>query len=182
MGGFLAVTSISTHAYIMGRVIRRSKLDGGTGLGLQLHKLLLIVLLTTPENAPPSLATTTVGYCYRAYCPISASPDSRHRTWPTHGMMTSGKLQQPSLEVSGPYWKASYFCTIMQGCALRATTKKLCHRNNIELLRPSWPFQYGKTPNSLVSNIVARSVTIQLQFGHASVWRQHRCGCVWKGQ
>jgi hypothetical protein len=110
------VTSISTHAYIMGRVIRRSKLVGGTGLGLQLHKLLLIVLPTTPENAPPSLATTTVGYCFRVYCPISASPDSRHRTWPKHGMMTSGKLQQPSLEVSGPYWKASYFCIIMQGC------------------------------------------------------------------
>jgi hypothetical protein len=70
MSSFSSVANVSIHAHKMGGCFGHSKMVGSTSLGLPLHELLPLVLLTTPENVPPTLANITVGFCYRACCPI----------------------------------------------------------------------------------------------------------------
>jgi hypothetical protein len=156
MGGFSAVTSVSTDANNMGGFFVR-KLVGATALGLQLHKLLPLVLLTTPENAPPF---------------------GRHYGW----ILLSGLLS--NLCLAG--FLASYLADLrdadawqipaaMMGCAVLESIVFLYYFTTMCIVRhnkkavPSqrlgnatavMAFQDGKTPNSLVSNIVARTVAI----------------------
>jgi hypothetical protein len=140
------------------------KLVGGTGLGLQLHKLLLLILLTTPENAP-----LTFG---------------RHYGW----ILLSGLLSD--LCLTGFLLLASYLTDLrdadawripaaMAGCAVlesfvfayyyATTCIARCHnqkaavpsqRQRGKTAAAVTAFPHGKTPNSLVSNIVAGTVTI----------------------
>jgi hypothetical protein len=151
MGGFSAVASVSTDQNDMGGFFVR-KLSGCTMLGLQLHKLLPLVLLTTT--------------------PDDAASFGRHYGWILLSGVTSNLCLAAFL---ASYWTdfqnadTLHIPASMIGCAVLEslvflyyyTTK--CWRSQTRSSsqqRPARAFAEGKTPRSLVSNIVARTVAI----------------------
>jgi hypothetical protein len=163
MGGFSAVASVTTDANNMGGFFVR-KLVGGTGVGLQLHKLLPLVLLTTTsssttpneKNAPP----------------LSFG---RHYGW----ILLSGLLSNLCLTGflasyladlrDADAWHipaAMILCAVLESLVFLYYYVTMCNQKAVPSQRrvgkaaAVTAFPKGKTPNSLVSNIVARTVTI----------------------